>query len=425
MGVMKSDEPPMSEEMPEIDEDAKKAEPAAIEMMKSYISENLKALIEIRGTSQKQFATDLGIAPSALNEYIKGKSIPNLSVLYRICNTSSINQYGFTLHDFVNTSIDFTYLKLSSAVNQRLVMESTGYGNSNRVLGVYMVCFANSAHTVDSTNPLLKYGVLFIYRMENSMENASPFKAFLKVINSYAKAKEYFLSLKNSRSVFAEKLHEVESQEEKKKLRNLDWRAICEVNGISVAHDSIYPDDSDFCYIGDVCFSKAHKPHMFFTLVNVELGDCATFIFNTKDEGEYIGGLGILTSIRRGALSEHIPVAHKLIISKYLFDADSRGEYDEARREELFMDYLEFQNNNFQMNDDVSELAEYCIRLMDDQSPILQDMENKIALLRLRVTKIMTNCFAANARSMFGVTDNDNSAVERMLEEFREYSPAE
>ena len=377
--------------------------------MKAHIGKNLITLLKLLKKTQKAFAQEIGIAPSMLNEYIKGKAVPSLFVIHRICNNPSINRFGFTIQDFICTDIDFMYSSLINTFNQCVIHESKECIKKINGLGVYMVCFANNAHAIDDSKPLLKYGVLFIYRISNNTPNSNPYKALLRIFPAYEAAKELFTDLNMKHKLYENEL-------------NGDWKAICEVCEVSVEDGETHLENNDSYYIGDVFFSKAQKPHMFFNLGNVGLGDYATFIFNMppkRSSSEYIGGLGVVTSICRGL--EHLPVAHKVIISKYLFDADENGSCDEAARESIFKKHLVFTNKKLNLGEKADDLASFCMQLMADKSGLLKE-DDKRALLKNRIGNIVLDCFEANARCIFGVPDTDDNSVYQELKSFMKYN---
>jgi len=57
---------------------------------KPTISELIDLSLKEKGMTQKQLATEIGISPSKINDYISGRSEPTLKIAHLLCKTLNI-----------------------------------------------------------------------------------------------------------------------------------------------------------------------------------------------------------------------------------------------------------------------------------------------------------------------------------------------
>lgn len=373
--------------------------------LKAHIGDNLARLIRSLGLSQREFAEKIDVAPSALNEYIKRKSIPSIAVISRICNNRSLNLSGFTMQDFVSTEVDFPDASTCPPPEMQAEPQQTDCPDHMDFVGSYIMCFINTSLPFDlsESSPGLKYGVLCIYR-NSDVGATEPFNAFLRVCVDYEDARSFIIGLdtalgKNRGGIVGVR------------------RAIYDYSRFS--QDS---RENDMFYNGTVSFASAQSSHMFINLSNAALGDDASLIFHVppkRHSSDYIGGIGISASVSRGL--NHLPMAQKIIISSGLFDRFDTGERiitcDETVREEILLDLLLLDDRTVELTTEAEELAAFCKRLTAEKSELLSE-DDKLALISNRIRRLVAAYFRTHSRSVSAITLQEDQTVYKVLKRF-------
>jgi len=57
---------------------------------KPAVSELIELSLEEKGMTQKQLASEIGVSPSRINDYVSGRSVPSLKIARLLCSTLNI-----------------------------------------------------------------------------------------------------------------------------------------------------------------------------------------------------------------------------------------------------------------------------------------------------------------------------------------------
>lgn len=89
---------------------------------KQIISKNLTRLIEMSGKEQKQIAIELGEKPTTFNTWVKGKSIPAVTILHKVAE-----YFNVQLEDIVDERDEQYYIHPETAKIAQKIYEDSNY----------------------------------------------------------------------------------------------------------------------------------------------------------------------------------------------------------------------------------------------------------------------------------------------------------
>ena len=242
------------------------------------ISANLKKLISQTGTTQKELAEKLGVAPASMSDYCNGRRIPNVEFFLDLKRL-----YNISIDDFLTKSINPI---ATSASSKASAFDSSRLSTYQKYCGLYYAYYFDTSKYKGRDNlsekASLLYGVLYIYENPTSLETPEFSCAAILGIKdreSASNVKSKLEALKNSSKI---------------------------INYI----ENNYPCTA---YYGDFDMSNDHA----FISISHDQTDKALLILHRveSNQANYIGGIGTINSISKGR--ERMPVIQFIGLSRY------------------------------------------------------------------------------------------------------------
>ena len=358
-------------------------------LIQKNIGENLKWIRNQVGWTQAQFAEELGISEASLSNYVNGRNEPAVHILLCVCRNRSVTEKcgDLTIDMIVNTRIR----SFAGGSGSPVYMTPAGEGAddaSDEAAGAYFCIYYDQSKTsydrdVKSDRDL-RCGVIAIYdhtELATGKKRNAVCGAFFK-----NEDRNLALELKNGLdAAFKESDERVREDMINEKF-----------NSISAVSSP---------YRGTVTYTDRH---MFIAIRGKEYGDNALIALykpGKRSDSEYVGGLGAITSVSRGI--HHMPVAQKIIISKYKI----------VSSDEMIKARLDAAGYNVSTGNEAEELCRFCSKLFSpgEGGFGLISENDRIAILKSRLDQLVKNYVVKNVCAVFSISKDEDDEVFKMI----------
>ncbi len=352
------------------------------------IGNNIMKLCTAVEWSQAEFARKTSVSEPALSNYIKGERAPSVAYLANICALEVFKGKGLDLHidDLINDSFDPQYVlqqKKGVTVETKKMLKRSDF------IGCYLCYYFDQTKSGDEqahkATRELRYGVLSVYDDINGVNGDVSAKA----IAAFFKDEE-----KDSAFELKKKLEEIFSAEISINDRNDFIRqAYYNTSGI---------------YDGDVEFSDHHT---FINIGSSKYGDNALIVLYSpqkKTDTDFIGGIGSVASVAHGR--QHMPVAQKIILSKYTLGCSP----------DVIAEHLNMASATITSTDESVELCAICKKLYDGASAATSflDDNDKEAIVSNRLNQLIGNYVKKNLCCVGTVSEEEDRKVFALIKKY-------
>ncbi len=360
-------------------------EPNVIPDLTPITSQNLRKLGEFGGMNQAAMARATGIANPTMGNYLHGKRVPGVNYLAHICTLDIFKDMGLHLTVDMLLSADFDPAKAVRA-NETPAEQIELVEDHGDLTGTYLLYY------FDQTKEMLngdmeadrdfRYGVITVY------EDVSEARPRIGVFATFYEEDELDKAMRVKKDV--DKLFGTKSGKD--------------LNG---ALKNYYSSDREGSgvYNGELSVGKRH---MFIVLWGSIYHDRAMMIFYSPDkreDGDYIGGLGSVTSVSHG--DQHMPSGQNVVLSKYELDCPS----------EEIAEHLQLSHVKVEQSAEAVALARLAQKLYsheDSMNELLED-DDKYALIENRLNHMVKRYVEKNACSVRCISREADKAVYQLI----------
>lgn len=354
------------------------------------IGENITKLCAAVEWSQAEFARRTSVSEPALSNYIKGKRAPSIGYLANLCALEVFKGKGLDLHidDLINDSFDPQFV-----IQQKkgVPIETKKKLKRSDFVGCYLCYFFDQTkpdeEQAHKATRELRYGVLSVYDDVNGVNGDVSAKAISAFFKEEEKDKAFELKKK------------------------LDELFSCEIS-INERNDLIRQTyfNTSGVYDGEVEFSDHHT---FISISCNKYGDSGMIVLYSpqkKTDTEFIGGIGSVASVAHGR--QHMPVAQKIIISKYELKCSP----------DVIAEHLNMTSVSITSDDESAELCGLCKKLYDGSFSAMSFFEDKDkeAVVSNRLNQLITNYVKKNLCCVGAVSEDDDRKVFALIKKYKE-----
>jgi len=357
--------------------------------VKDVVGKNIVKLIKAMKWTQERFANESGISTAALSKYVRGDALPGLFYLLNLCSMECFKEKGIdlTLEKITNPSFD----PEGMTSNKEKIYKYNSEKATNRdFVGNYYSYFFDQTKPIydqdEKTMRELRYGIISIYEDYNSMAGDTTMRVFALFVKEHEK--DIIDALKT-------KLDEVYALEIPNSEKNIMIKRL-------------YVDTQQE-YVGELTVADNHA---FVNLSSDGYNDKALIVLYSPQKrkaSEYFGGVGSVASVAHGR--NHMPVAQKIIISKY----------DLKCSKEEIGTHLSMSLAPVELTDEAKALAEMCKKLYSSmpEGDVFIDPSDKIAILENRMTQLVRNYIEKNVCCVGTVSEDEDKSIFNLIKEFK------
>lgn len=266
--------------------------------LQALVSNNLKVIISQNGTTQKELADKIGVAPATMSDYCKGHRLPSVDFLFSLKSL-----YDISIDDFITKDISIP--STSSELNN-----ATFSGMQeiySKLVGTYFIYYLDTGKYKGRDNRVpsdsLTYGILSIYKTSTAFDAVE----YGCVAALGMRSREEARCLKNNIDYFEDTTDIVD-------YFSKNYQSTFYSGGVDITQEHIF-----------ISLSHSNTDKSLVILHRVD---------NNKDN--YLGGIGTVNSVSKGR--ERMPVVQYVGLSRYPLEMS-----DEEVHHALLLSYPEIE----------------------------------------------------------------------------------